>query len=140
MIDEGQAVDIRGLSEKSLVKQLRRLFISLNLKENGDKVFLLPHKASPTLEVVGPIIRFHLQAKKDIEHLDSLRVAHSTPPDSEKGHLTDNVDDTKEEPVGLRRRYTILCFIVSYTADSLHALYYFTVTSPCISCLTCGHG
>ncbi|EYU22849.1 hypothetical protein ABFS82_03G110200 [Erythranthe guttata] len=104
MIDEGQAVDIRGLSEKLLVKQLRRLFISLNLKVNGDKVFLLPHKASPTLEVVGPIIRSFMQTQKKLDHLDSQRDAHSVPPDSEKGHLTGNVEDTKEDSVGPRRR------------------------------------
>lgn len=57
MIDNGQAVDIKDISEKSLVKHLKRLFISLNLKENGDRVFLLPSKASPTLDVVGPLIQ-----------------------------------------------------------------------------------
>ncbi|KAK6775699.1 hypothetical protein RDI58_026700 [Solanum bulbocastanum] len=57
MIDDGQAVDIRGLSEKLLVKRLRKLFLSLNLKETGDHVFLLPSKAFPTLETVGPLIR-----------------------------------------------------------------------------------
>jgi len=57
MIDNGQAVDIKDISEKSLVKHLKKLFISLNLKENGDRVFLLPSKASPTLDVVGPLIQ-----------------------------------------------------------------------------------
>lgn len=56
MIDNGQAVDISGLSERSLVKHLRKLFLSLNLKENGDLVFLLPSSVRPTLDVVGPII------------------------------------------------------------------------------------
>jgi hypothetical protein len=49
MIDDGQAVDIKGISERSLIKHLKRLFISLNLKENGDRVFLLRPKAGPTL-------------------------------------------------------------------------------------------
>jgi len=57
MIDNGQAVDIKDISEKSLVKHLKKLFISLNLKENGDRVFLLPSKASPTLDVVGSLIQ-----------------------------------------------------------------------------------
>ncbi|XP_071691562.1 uncharacterized protein [Rutidosis leptorrhynchoides] len=57
MIDDGQAVDISGLSEKSLVKYLRKLFLSLNLNENGRLVFLLPSGAPPTLEVVGAVIR-----------------------------------------------------------------------------------
>ncbi|KAL3638735.1 hypothetical protein CASFOL_016642 [Castilleja foliolosa] len=100
MIDDGQAVDIRGLSEKSLVKHLRRLFKSLNLKENGVQVFLLPHKASPTMDIIGPIIRAHLQPEKELDHLESQRDASSVPPVAEKVHVIDNVEDTKEEAVG----------------------------------------
>ncbi|KAL8485989.1 hypothetical protein ACS0TY_028048 [Phlomoides rotata] len=104
MIDEGQAVDISGLSEKSLVKHLRRLFISLNLKENGDKIFLLPHKASPTLDVVGPVIHSHVQPQKEVEHLESQRAADSVPPVSKMEPVTGNVDDTKEDSVGPKKR------------------------------------
>ncbi|KAG8378403.1 hypothetical protein BUALT_Bualt08G0133800 [Buddleja alternifolia] len=104
MIDDGQAVDIGGLSERSLVKHLRRLFISFNLKENGDLVFLLRPKGSPTLDVVGPIIRSHLQPQKEFDHLDSQRDAHLVPPESESGHVTGNVDDTLEDSVGPRKR------------------------------------
>ncbi|KAL6515647.1 hypothetical protein OROHE_018681 [Orobanche hederae] len=104
MIDDGQAVDIRGLSEKSLVKHLRRLFKSLDLKENGDLVFLLPHKASSTLDIIGPIIRSHLQPQKELDHLDSQRDAISVPPDSQGVHVIHNVDDTKEDAVVPRRR------------------------------------
>lgn len=56
MIDDGQAVDISGLSEKSLVKHLRKLFFSLNLKESHELVFLLPSHVCPTLKVVGSIL------------------------------------------------------------------------------------
>ncbi|QCE07996.1 nucleolar and coiled-body phosphoprotein 1 [Vigna unguiculata] len=56
MIDNGQAVDIKGISERSLAKHLKKLFLSLNLKENGDRVFLLPSKGRPTLDVLGPLI------------------------------------------------------------------------------------
>ncbi|XP_074279551.1 uncharacterized protein LOC141604894 [Silene latifolia] len=56
MIDDGQAVDIKGISEKALMKHLKKLFLSLDLKEKGDRVFLLRSKARPTLEVIGPII------------------------------------------------------------------------------------
>ncbi|GFP81361.1 gpalpp motifs-containing protein 1 [Phtheirospermum japonicum] len=104
MIDDGQAVDIRGLSEKSLVKHLRRLFKSLNLKENSEQVFLLPHKASPTMDILGPIIRSHLQPEKELDHLDSQGDASSVPPVSEKVHVTENVEDTKEDVVGPIRR------------------------------------
>ncbi|XP_059281292.1 uncharacterized protein LOC132034987 [Lycium ferocissimum] len=68
MIDDGQAVDIGGLSEKLLVKRLRKLFVSLNLKETGDHVFLLPSKASPTLETVGPLIRSQNQLQSQEFH------------------------------------------------------------------------
>ncbi|KAL8234556.1 hypothetical protein R6Q59_020656 [Mikania micrantha] len=56
MIDDGQAVDISGLSEKSLVNHLKKLFLSLNLNEKGNLVFLLPSGVSPTLEVVGSVL------------------------------------------------------------------------------------
>jgi len=56
MIDNGQAVDIKGISERSLAMHLKKLFLSLNLKENGDRVFLLPSKGRPTLYVLGPLI------------------------------------------------------------------------------------
>ncbi|CAA0827824.1 DNAJ heat shock N-terminal domain-containing protein [Striga hermonthica] len=104
MIDDGQAVDIRGLSEKSLVKHLRRLFKSLNLKENGDRVFLLPRKAGPTLDVVGPIIHSHLQPQKELSHLDLPTDAPSVPPEPKAVHAKDNVDNAKEDAVGPRKR------------------------------------
>ena len=63
MIDAGQAVDISGLSEKSLVEYLRKLFLSLNLNDNGRLVFLLPSGVRPTLEVVGAVIRPPLESK-----------------------------------------------------------------------------
>ncbi|XP_061366608.1 uncharacterized protein LOC133309797 [Gastrolobium bilobum] len=65
MIDDGQAVDIKGISERSLMKHLKKLFLSLNLKENGDSVFLLPSKARPTLDVVGPIIHSYMYPMKE---------------------------------------------------------------------------
>ncbi|GAB2271942.1 hypothetical protein Dimus_006770 [Dionaea muscipula] len=56
MIDNGQAVDIKGISEKLLIRHLKKLFLSLKLKENGDGVFLLRSNARPTLEIVGPLL------------------------------------------------------------------------------------
>ncbi|GKB85214.1 hypothetical protein Tco_0957486, partial [Tanacetum coccineum] len=66
MIDDGQAVDISGLSEKSLVEYLRKLFLSLNLNDNGRLVFLLPSGVRPTLEVVGDVIRPPLESKDPV--------------------------------------------------------------------------
>uniref|UniRef100_A0A1J3GGC9 DnaJ-like protein subfamily C member 14 n=1 Tax=Noccaea caerulescens TaxID=107243 RepID=A0A1J3GGC9_NOCCA len=57
MIDDGQAVDIKGISENALKKRLKKLFQSLKLKERGDRVFLLPPGASPSLDVVGHLIK-----------------------------------------------------------------------------------
>ncbi|XP_040997484.1 uncharacterized protein LOC121243433 isoform X1 [Juglans microcarpa x Juglans regia] len=63
MVDDGRAVNIRGISERSLIKHIRVLFLSLKLKEDGDRVFLLPEKALPTLEVVGPLIHSLMELK-----------------------------------------------------------------------------
>ncbi|CAN8246761.1 unnamed protein product [Cochlearia groenlandica] len=57
MIDDGQAVDIKGISENALKKRLKKLFVSLKLKERGDRVFLLPPGASPCLDMVGHLIK-----------------------------------------------------------------------------------
>ncbi|KAH9323835.1 hypothetical protein KI387_018474, partial [Taxus chinensis] len=56
MMDDGQAVDIQGISSKSLLKFLKKLFQSLNLKKTGKGVYVLPKGASPCLEAVGPLI------------------------------------------------------------------------------------
>lgn len=112
MIDEGQAVDIRGLSERSLVKHLRRLFISLNLKENGDKIFLLPDKMGPTLDIVGPIILSHIQPRKELEHPKPPEEANSVPPAPKMEPGTNIVDDRKEDSVGPRRRYLFFSFLI----------------------------
>ncbi|KAJ4844406.1 hypothetical protein Tsubulata_050843 [Turnera subulata] len=67
MIDGGQAVDIKGISERSLIKHLKKLFVALKLKEKGDRVFLLPQNARPTLEIVGPLIRSNIEPKEQRE-------------------------------------------------------------------------
>ncbi|CAA7397637.1 unnamed protein product [Spirodela intermedia] len=56
IIDSGQAVDVRGISDKSMVKLLKKLFFSLKLKRNEDGVFLLPPDRLPTLDVVGSLL------------------------------------------------------------------------------------
>lgn len=62
MIDNGQGVDIRGISNKSLVKILEKLFFSLKLKKSEKGVFLLPPVAQHTLDVIGPILQPHLKS------------------------------------------------------------------------------
>ncbi|CAM8989282.1 unnamed protein product [Rhodiola kirilowii] len=65
MIDDGQAVDISGLSELALIKILKRLFASLKLKENDDGVYLRPSNVIPTLDVVGPLLTGETRSKEN---------------------------------------------------------------------------
>lgn len=93
MIDDGQAVDIRGISERPLRKHLGKLFLSLNLKENGERVFLRRSKSRPTLDVVGTLIQTHMESRQ--QQLDqSVPVKHVQPelPDAEDKQATDNND------------------------------------------------
>lgn len=70
MIDNGQAVDIKGISERSLIKHLKKLFLSLELKES-DGVFVLPSNVRPTLEVVGIMIPTSLDTKPPFGEMHS---------------------------------------------------------------------
>ncbi|KAL6987424.1 hypothetical protein U1Q18_013174 [Sarracenia purpurea var. burkii] len=91
MIDDGQAVDISGLSERYLVKYLRKLFQLLNLKSNGEQVFLLPPAGRPTLEVVGPLIFSQMDSTpQQPDYSISPKDIHSEPSNAKRGQ---NVDD-----------------------------------------------
>ncbi|KAL7208058.1 hypothetical protein ACSBR1_029921 [Camellia fascicularis] len=97
MIDDGQAVDISGLSERSLVKHLKKLFLSLNLEENENLLFPLPPNVHPTLEIVGPIIHPHMDSKRQPDHLASTKDTHSLQLDVECSRQ--NVDDNMAMPM-----------------------------------------
>ncbi|XP_039116047.1 uncharacterized protein LOC120251555 [Dioscorea cayenensis subsp. rotundata] len=71
MLDNGQGVDLRGISEKSLVKLLKKLFQSLNVDQNEKGIFLLPPLSVPTLEVIGSTLRSYLKPKDYNEFLNS---------------------------------------------------------------------
>ncbi|KAG9153043.1 hypothetical protein Leryth_012303 [Lithospermum erythrorhizon] len=107
MIDDGQAVDIKGLAEKSLVNHLKKLFISLSLKESGDKVFLLPPKVHPTLEVVLPIIQVHKQSQKQEFDPAPENNEQSPSPDLVDKQEGDGagINNVKVEVQGPRRNY-----------------------------------
>jgi curved DNA-binding protein CbpA len=91
MIDGGQAVDISGLSQKSLVKHLKKLFQSLNLMENGNQVFLLPPNVCPTLEIVGPIIHSQTESRQQqSDYSVSPNNIHSAAPDEEHRQEADH--------------------------------------------------
>ncbi|XXG65515.1 hypothetical protein AAC387_Pa05g3195 [Persea americana] len=84
MIDDGQAVDTRGISNRDLVKLLKKLFLSLCLKQNDSGVFFLPPTARPTMEAVGSLINLH---QKPVEHqlppIGSASGVQSLPPEIE---------------------------------------------------------
>ncbi|KAL6195054.1 hypothetical protein ACLB2K_030676 [Fragaria x ananassa] len=65
LINGGKAVDITGISQKSLIKPLRALFLCLNLKELDHGSFVLPSHVPPTLEVIGSMIAPCLD---DVDH------------------------------------------------------------------------
>lgn len=94
MVDDGQAIDIKELSERSLVKNLKKLFMSLKLIESGRKVFLLPSNGNPTLEVVGSILRSHVDPKENDDHPISAYEVHSTQPDVPCDTLEENTTAT----------------------------------------------
>ncbi|KAL0645702.1 hypothetical protein Bca4012_043993 [Brassica carinata] len=74
MIDDGQAVDIKGISEIALKKRLKKLFLSLKLKERGDRVFLLPPGASPSLDMVAHLIKGgEEEVEKNLDDSASLK-------------------------------------------------------------------
>lgn len=112
MIDDGQAVDIKGISERSLIKHLKKLFLSLRLKESGDRLFLLPPNARPTLEIVGPLIHAHMEPKgqqlEQLDHSVSANGVHSVVEDAECGEvmLENNVagPSLEDDTIAPRRR------------------------------------
>lgn len=105
MIDDGQAVDIKGIPEKSLVKHLKKLFLSLGLEENSG-VFLLPSRAGPTLEVVGPLIDTLNEVKGD--QFDGSVLSDDARPflGAERRKITEdnNMTSLEDDAPGPRRR------------------------------------
>ncbi|KAK6938519.1 protein of unknown function DUF3752 [Dillenia turbinata] len=105
MIDDGQAVDIKGLSERSLMKHLKKLFVTLKLKESGDTVFLLPANVSPTLEVVGPVIHLHLEPKEQqVDATDNPSAPKDVNPEQIREESNLSVLSPSDEAPGPRRR------------------------------------
>ncbi|MQM02291.1 hypothetical protein Taro_035057, partial [Colocasia esculenta] len=70
VVDSGQAVDVRGISNRPLVKLLKSLFWSLKLKKNEDGVFLLPSGRLPTLDMVGSLLSSHIK-HSEVSHSGS---------------------------------------------------------------------
>ncbi|KAG6607621.1 hypothetical protein SDJN03_00963, partial [Cucurbita argyrosperma subsp. sororia] len=109
MIDDGQAVDISGISERTLAKRLKKLFLSLNLEESQERVFLLPSNGHPTLEAIGPLIQTHMEQKKNqFDHSVTPDNKSSPPLNTETTQSSkDNVSDLTHpdgEATGPKRR------------------------------------
>ncbi|KAJ1424910.1 hypothetical protein SESBI_11304 [Sesbania bispinosa] len=106
MIDDGQAVDIKGISERALMKHLKKLFLSLNLKENGDRVFLLPSKARPTLDVLGPLIHSYMHPMDEQADPSAAVPDTSVPIDKENENMVDDhiTATPEDQSSGPRRR------------------------------------
>lgn len=65
VIDSGEGVDIKGVSDKSFAKLLKKLFLSLNLKENGKGIFSLPSMEMPTLKLIGSSLCSHMKSREN---------------------------------------------------------------------------
>ncbi|XP_020574038.1 uncharacterized protein LOC110020318 [Phalaenopsis equestris] len=64
LVDSGQGVDIKAVSDKSFVRLLKKLLLSLNLNENRKGVFSLPSMAVPTLKLIGDTLYSHMKFKE----------------------------------------------------------------------------
>lgn len=117
MIDDGQAVDIKGISEKPLMKHLNKLFLSLNLKEKGDRVFLLRPQAPPTLEVIGDVIALQTEATE--QKTEDALASHSEE-DVRKDDVPPATIGPTFEASAPRRRFVL--FIVQLWLFSLLSL------------------
>ncbi|CAN1159528.1 GPALPP motifs-containing protein 1 [Linum perenne] len=99
MIDAGQAVDIGGISEKSLVKHLKKLFVSLKLKEKDDQVFLLPSNHRPTLEIIGSLIEDPVEPQgQQADDTTTGNGVHPLHADDESGQVLNDNSSPKPSP------------------------------------------
>ena len=75
-----------------MIKHLNKLFISLNLKENGDRAFLLPPNVRPSLDVDGPLIQACADPKEQqLDHsIPSNDVDSITPDTDHRQETNDN--------------------------------------------------
>uniref|UniRef100_A0A1D1ZHX4 DnaJ subfamily C member 14 n=1 Tax=Anthurium amnicola TaxID=1678845 RepID=A0A1D1ZHX4_9ARAE len=110
VVDSGQAVDVRGISDRSMSKLLKKLFRSLKLKQNDDGVFLLAPRRLPTLDVVGSLLSSHVKGS-GISHSGSATGVQPASPDKESIQKNEADIGPSEEPrvkpdsLSLRRRF-----------------------------------
>ncbi|XVE60790.1 hypothetical protein DITRI_Ditri05aG0155300 [Diplodiscus trichospermus] len=105
MIDDGQAVNVKDITERSLKKHLKKLFISLNLKEKGDRVFLLSSNTRPTLDVVGHLIQAHTEPEEQKPtNSDSVKDATSIPEHAECSQVMEENNSDRDDSTAPKRR------------------------------------
>lgn len=117
MIDEGQAVDTRQISDQSMLRRLKRLFRALGLIEQDEGVFLLAPTSVPTLERVGHLIKSNsmnngsrLGAGPSTLSVDDSGVAEQP---REEAPAADNPSTSG------RRRYGVFIFCFFFLSSSL---------------------
>ncbi|XP_078438920.1 DNAJ heat shock N-terminal domain-containing protein isoform X2 [Wolffia australiana] len=102
MVDSGQAVDVKGISDKLMVKLLKRLFLSLKLKQKEDGVFLLPPSRPPTLDIIVPLLHTPVEPCQ-LTHLTPSSDVHPPLPSKEDTLKKDEADvgPLEKPPVNL---------------------------------------
>ncbi|CAI9095841.1 OLC1v1031864C1 [Oldenlandia corymbosa var. corymbosa] len=88
---------------RALIKHLRRLFFSLNLKETDEHAFILKSKQQPTLKVVGPIIRDHVQPRMQQLLMLSEKNMNAELPDARHGQDVE-INNPSEDNICPRKR------------------------------------
>lgn len=127
MIDNGQGVDVGEISDRSLVKLLKKLFRSLKLKRNSNGIYLLPSKGVRTLDIVGSTLCSHLkngdnlysktEASDRHEPSQSDQMYKVQPESDDK--ISNVVEGKHEVPISGRRRCSHLSFEGCLLSDEL---------------------
>ncbi|KAJ4808083.1 DNAJ heat shock N-terminal domain-containing protein-like [Rhynchospora pubera] len=107
MIDNGQGVDLSGISDKSLVKLLKKLFAALNLEKDRNDVYILPPKAVPTLDVIGSTLSQYINPEHASKQLESDKDDHLVNSKDEQLVNLNHVSNGEEEPQPAPRKKII---------------------------------
>ncbi|KAF3339972.1 Protein HLJ1 [Carex littledalei] len=103
MIDNGEGVDLSGISDKSLVKLLKKLFTSLNLEKDRYGVYMLPPKAVPALDIIGSTLDQYINPKhaSDGEQIKSIKDDYLV--NAKEDQLINSKDEEEPQPASKKR-------------------------------------
>lgn len=103
MIDNGEGVDLSGISDKSLVKLLKKLFTSLNLEKDRYGVYMLPPKAVPVLDIIGSTLDQYINPKhtSDGEQIKSIKDDYLV--SAKEDQLITSKDEEEPQPAPKKR-------------------------------------